>query len=155
MISSILALSSCAKDPCIDTTCYNNGVCNDGTCICADWYEGVDCSTEEREKYFGIYLGTAQLFDSDNNLVNTSVSSLTLSAGNTINVITGDGQFPLVLSSSGSGSYDIPVTQIYDADLGGNIYLQGSGTLTSSTATMIAQMEFQGDILLYSFTGNK
>lgn len=155
LMSGILALSSCSKDPCVDTTCYNDGVCDDGTCMCADWYEGTDCSTEEREKYYGTYLGTSQLFDSDNNLISTNVASLTTTAGNAVNVLTGDGQLPLVLSASGTGSFDVPVTQIYDADLGGNIYIQGSGTLSSSTATMVAQMEFQGDILLYTFTGNK
>ena len=59
LLSFVLALASCTTDPCADITCYNDGVCDDGTCICTDWYDGTDCSTEERAKYYGDYIGTA------------------------------------------------------------------------------------------------
>ena len=32
----------------VDNDQDNDGVCDDGTCLCADWYECADCRTEER-----------------------------------------------------------------------------------------------------------
>ena len=75
LLSCILALASCTTDPCVEVTCYNDGVCDDGTCICADWYEGADCSTEERAKYYGDYIGTATFINAAGD-VSTSTDTI-------------------------------------------------------------------------------
>lgn len=86
---SLLALSSCAKDPCIDVTCLNDGVCDDGSCLCADWYEGEDCGTEQREKMLGEYIGRYLTCDSTFSTQSVSNSGLNIFAvigkGNGIN----------------------------------------------------------------------
>ena len=50
--------SSCTKDPCADVSCSSTGVCVDGTCDCDEFYEGGNCATEMRTKFYGNYLGT-------------------------------------------------------------------------------------------------
>ena len=98
LLSCILALASCTTDPCVDVTCYNDGVCDDGTCLCADWYEGADCNTEERAKYYGDYIGTATYFNTDGDAINSFTDTIPVVAnGSTINGLVADG-IPLVLS---------------------------------------------------------
>ncbi len=52
-----LTLFSC-KDACKDVTCLNGATCDDGVCQCTEGYEGDDCGTESRAKYFGTYMHT-------------------------------------------------------------------------------------------------
>lgn len=33
-------------DPCEDVTCFNNGYCRNGACVCPDGFTGADCSKE-------------------------------------------------------------------------------------------------------------
>jgi hypothetical protein len=51
----VIVVSSCKKDPCDDISCLNGGTCNDGTCACAEGYEGTTCGTEERAKFLSTY----------------------------------------------------------------------------------------------------
>jgi len=55
LVFLVLLASSC-KDPCKDVNC-NNGNCLEGTCLCDDGYEGVNCDKEEREKFVGTWVG--------------------------------------------------------------------------------------------------
>ena len=85
---SLFAITSCAKDPCIDVTCLNGGVCDDGTCLCADWYEGEDCGTEQREKMLGEYIGDFYTCDSTFSIqsrTTTSYTRVVIGKGNDIN----------------------------------------------------------------------
>ncbi len=50
-----LIASSC-KDPCKEVNC-NNGTCLEGTCLCDDGYEGVNCDQLERDKFVGSWTG--------------------------------------------------------------------------------------------------
>ena len=36
-------------------TCLNGGVCDDGTCICGDGFEGDDCGTAKIAKFLGSF----------------------------------------------------------------------------------------------------
>ena len=45
------------SDPCLEVECLNGGDCDNGDCICQDWYEGSDCAIETRSKYYGAYSG--------------------------------------------------------------------------------------------------
>ena len=42
LMVSLVALSSC-DDPCSDVSCLNGGECLEGTCLCPDGYQGIDC----------------------------------------------------------------------------------------------------------------
>jgi hypothetical protein len=43
MIFGGITYTSCTKDNCKKTTCYNGGVCANGTCLCKDGYTGYSC----------------------------------------------------------------------------------------------------------------
>lgn len=51
-----LVLTSCKKevvDKCEDVICYNGAVCEDGTCLCPEGYEGTNCQETESTKFLG------------------------------------------------------------------------------------------------------
>ena len=56
LLVCLLLMASSCKDPCKDVNC-NNGACLEGTCLCDDGYEGVNCDKEERDKFVGSWLG--------------------------------------------------------------------------------------------------
>lgn len=45
LLTSVLFISSCEKDPCDDVKCLNGGYCDNGNCNCAPGYTGDDCGT--------------------------------------------------------------------------------------------------------------
>jgi hypothetical protein len=51
----LASLNSCTEDKCKDVTCDNGGACVDGTCECADGYEGTTCQTKMTDKFAGSY----------------------------------------------------------------------------------------------------
>ena len=159
MLSSILALASCTTDPsCVDVTCYNDGVCDDGTCMCTDWYEGDDCSTEERAKYYGSYTGVMNFYDPNGDLASSSNDPLVLSAGSTINEIDGESSLtiglPFVLNTSGMEDFTIPITQDNDPGLG-SVFFQGSGSFSGNLLSLNGTIDVQGQTATFSFTGTK
>jgi len=46
-------LFTCTNEPCDDVSCANDGVCENGTCRCLDFYEGDNCQREARSKFIG------------------------------------------------------------------------------------------------------
>ena len=50
---------SCNRDKCKTIVCANNGVCNQGACICPSGYGGTNCETVLRDKF----LGSWQVFE--------------------------------------------------------------------------------------------
>lgn len=52
----LVLLSSSCKDPCKDVNC-NDGVCLEGTCLCDDGFEGVNCDKRESDKFVGTWTG--------------------------------------------------------------------------------------------------
>ena len=46
------------KNPCDTIACLNGGMCDNGNCLCPNWYEGEFCESEQRTKFFGNYTGT-------------------------------------------------------------------------------------------------
>ena len=151
--SGILAFSSCTTDPCVDTTCYNDGVCDDGTCMCTDWYEGMDCSTEERTKYYGNYTGVLNYYAPDGTSAGNNQGTFPVSVGSIINELDGDG-IPFLLTASGTGSFDIPITQVNDPDLGSTFW-QGSGSFSGNILAFNGSMDAQGQTFTFSFNGTK
>lgn len=154
LLSCILALASCTTDPCVEVTCYNDGVCDDGTCICADWFEGADCSTEERAKYYDDYIGTATYFNTDGDAIDSFTDTIPVIAnGTTIDGLVADG-IPLVLTVSGIGNFGIPPTPTTDPN-GTSLSVSGNGSFDGNLLTIDATMLFVQDTLTYTFTGSK
>lgn len=52
-----LFVASCETDKCKDVTCNNGGICLDGTCDCADGFEGTTCDSAAYEKFKGVWTG--------------------------------------------------------------------------------------------------
>jgi len=47
-VFGMIIINSCTKtksNPCANITCYNNGTCDNGTCICPSGYTGTYCQT--------------------------------------------------------------------------------------------------------------
>ena len=154
LLSCVLALASCKPDPCLDVICLNYGVCDDGACLCADWYEGTDCSSEERAKYYGDYIGTATYFNAAGDEIDSSTDTIPVVAnGLNVNEIIADG-IPLVLSVSGLGVFVIPPNATFDPN-GTSLTVSGDGSFDSNLLTINATMEFAQDTLTFSFTGSK
>jgi hypothetical protein len=154
ILSCLLAFASCASDPCEDVTCYNDGVCDDGTCICADWYEGADCSTEERAKYYGDYIGTATFINAAGD-VSTSTDTIPVVAnGTTLNELYMANGVPTVLDVSGMGGFTIPLSAVSDPG-GATLNISGNGSFDGNLLTVTATMEFTSSTLEYTFSGSK
>tara|TARA_B110000971_G_scaffold498_1_gene476 strand:- start:160 stop:645 length:486 start_codon:yes stop_codon:yes gene_type:complete len=154
LLSCLLALGSCTTDPCVDTTCYNDGVCDDGTCICTDWYEGLDCSSEERAKYYGEYIGTITFVNEDGDLIDSSTDTIPVTAnGSILYELYADG-IPFVLVTSGIGDFTIPETATSDPD-GTSFNISGDGSFNGNLLTVNATMDFPQETLTFSFSGTK
>lgn len=87
LVASLLMLLSCNKDsesndPCANVAC-NNGACTDGICVCSQNYEGDNCDLLYREKFLGVWAGSAVCGSSGN-----SSYSITITAGNDVALVT-------------------------------------------------------------------
>jgi hypothetical protein len=154
LLSFVLALASCTTDPCADITCYNDGVCDDGICICTDWYDGTDCNTEERTKYYGDYIGTATFINAAGD-VSTSTDTIPVVAnGSTLNELFMANGVPTVLDVSGMGEFTIPLTAVSDPD-GTTLNISGTGSFDGNLLTVAATMEFTSSTVEYTFSGSK
>lgn len=52
---AVLIIGACSTDECKKIKCQNNGVCNDGYCMCPDGFEGKYCEIAWRDNYIGVY----------------------------------------------------------------------------------------------------
>ena len=84
----LLILSSCVKNE------------------CPDWYEGNNCTTEEREKYLGNYVGTFTVYDNDDAIISEETSSLEVFKSIDIDNME-TTNFRLELISSGSPLFSV------------------------------------------------
>ena len=148
-----LILSSCTSDPCEDVTCFNDGVCDDGTCLCAEWYEGIDCGTEERAKYYGDYLGSLIFYYPDGSVSNSLQRSLAISEGRAINEVLFN-ELPFVFNTSGTSDFIIPVTELEEA--GTIVTYEGYGSFVGKLLVMNATLQEQGgQPFSFTFSGLK
>ena len=44
VLTLMFTVQSCTDEPCDDVTCFNGGICVDGTCDCPAGFGGTDCS---------------------------------------------------------------------------------------------------------------
>ncbi|GAB4403236.1 MAG: hypothetical protein OHK0039_02120 [Bacteroidia bacterium] len=105
--------SSCA-DPCKGVACQNGGVCLDGTCDCADGYEGTNCETEIRAKFIASY---------------TVTETCSSSPGQTFTT-------PITISASNAGALKVVLTNLYF--LGWSVVADVDGNNISFTNTDVA-----------------
>jgi len=154
LLFSGLILLSCTKDPCLDVTCYNGGQCDDGTCMCTDWYEGTSCETEQRSKYFGTYTGSALFTYPDNTTETQTIQVAIDTHADGVQYLSGDGTFKFELTQNGTGSFNTPLQLINDPTVG-NVYVQGSGSFQGSQMMWNFQMELAGSVVTVSFSGTK
>lgn len=151
--ASALLLTSCAKDPCRDVVCLNDGTCLDGTCLCQDWYEGANCGTEERAKYYGNYTGTFNV-TYDGQTVVSDVLSMNISDGASINRLQLSGfNTEAKLITSGLSNFDmIPFTIVS----GGETQLYtGYGSFNGNQMNMYGQVEVSGVTMNWTYVATK
>ena len=141
-IGSSVLITSCKDDPCDDVTCLNGGTCFDGNCGCPTEYEGVNCGTETRTKYVGIYNVTNDCFPgvAYSQSVSTSSSDvgkfLILDLGN-------EPGLNVVCTVDGSSSFEIENQTVTDDD--GDVWtVNGSGTISGSNVTANITYNLQG-----------
>jgi len=150
----IAALNSCTEDKCKDVTCSNGGVCMDGTCDCADGYEGTTCQTEQRAKFLGNYsvsAGTVSCDSTGNDIINqgapVSISTSSSSISKVSIVFAG-----ISLTGTVNGS-NITVDQ---ATLN-NFTYSGTGSINGNILTMSINEQDPTipETCVYSFTASK
>jgi hypothetical protein len=59
LIAVVLQLASCERNRCVTrgTECLNEGVCNDGNCLCPAEFDGDSCQFASNKKFAGVYEG--------------------------------------------------------------------------------------------------
>ncbi|MFL2580375.1 MAG: calcium-binding EGF-like domain-containing protein [Schleiferiaceae bacterium] len=143
-------LTACV-DPCVDKICLNGGSCLDGSCVCPDFYEGDDCGTEEREKYFATYSGTTTYTDSQGNSSSYADSKVINSNNQGVTYFNIGAGIYANLTTSKSGVFEIPSQAGADT----TSYFSGSGAFTASQIDYSITVESSGQTLTMSFTGTK
>ena len=77
---------------------------------CQDWYEGDDCSIQERDKFYGDYVGVFKTYDLQGNLVSEGPIDLAIEQGSEINELrlTNQPDCVFVLMNPGETEFSIP-----------------------------------------------
>ena len=77
---------------------------------CEDWYEGDDCSTQQRDKFYGVYIGVLKTYDLQGNLVSEGPIDLAIEQGSEINELrlTNQPDCVFVLMNPGETEFSIP-----------------------------------------------
>lgn len=60
-----VTFTACNPDECKDVVCNNGGTCVTGTCSCATYYTGTNCSDQVRTGYYNTYKGNGSDSDGD------------------------------------------------------------------------------------------
>ena len=152
-IVSTFLIASCTPDNCKDVVCLNASVCDDGTCLCTDWYEGTECGDEQRVKYYGTYYGTVITTLPDNTTDTQNATFVIGSRDGGVNFMDIDG-LDGVLTTNNLGEVECPLQSFYDANLG-NIYMSGMGSFNGSQFIFNYQYEISGDVFIATFSGTK
>lgn len=128
----ILVVSSC-KDECDDVNCLNGGRCDDGDCICATGFEGSECQTETRAKFFGTYNAIESCSESGNF---TYQINITTSAANATTVLINNfyGVGATVNATVSGSALTIPNQTVSVS--GESATFSGSGQLSGNILTL-------------------
>ena len=101
---------------------------------CEDWYEGDDCSTEQRDKFYGVYAGALKTYNPQGDLVSEGPIELAIEQGTEINELrlTDQPDCVFVLTDPGETGFTIPN---YDGGTGGTV--NGEGGFNGKTVFFI------------------
>ena len=103
---------------------------------CEDWYEGDDCSTQQRGKFYGVYVGVLKTYDPQGGLVSEGPIDLTIEQGTEINELrlTNQPDCVFVLTTTGETGFTIPN---YNGGTGGTV--NGEGGFNGKTVFFIIE----------------
>lgn len=103
---------------------------------CEDWYEGDDCSTQQRDKFYGVYIGVLKTYDPQGGLVSEGPIDLTIEQGSEINELrlTNQPDCVFVLTTTGETGFTIPN---YNGGTGGTV--NGEGGFNGKTVFSIIE----------------
>jgi len=129
VISLVMCFAMCKKDE-----------------TCPTGFEGDNCNSEIRVKFYGTYAGTL----TGGGQSEASQSTLTEFAGD-VEKITWDQD--AYLKISGSTTFDIPNQQVQAS--GNTITLEGNGSLDGNKITMDFKASMSGVTVDFNFVGTK
>ena len=91
---------------------------------CEDWYEGDDCSTQQRDKFYGVYVGDRKTYNPQGDLVSEGPIELAIEQGTEINELrlTDQPDCVFVLTDPGETAFSIPD---YDGGVDGTVNGEG------------------------------
>lgn len=127
--------NACKKDedPCKDVTCQNGGTCDEGECICPTGYEGTNCETEERAKFFGTWRTTNE----------------TCTSG-------GPSTFDITITTNSGDISKINIANLYGAGFTAVATLTGNNVSIASqsfgTGSIVGSGSLSGTTLTLSYT---
>ena len=103
---------------------------------CQDWYEGDDCSIQERDKFYGDYVGVFKTYDLQGNLVSEGPIDLAIEQGSEINELrlTNQPDCVFVLMNPGETEFSIPD---YNGGTSGTV--NGEGGFNGKTVFFILE----------------
>ena len=103
---------------------------------CEDWYEGNDCSTQQRDKLYGVYVGVFKTYDPQGDLVSEEPLELEIEQGSEINELrlTDQPDCVFVLTNPGETGFSIP-----NYDGGANGTVNGEGGFNGKTVFFILE----------------
>lgn len=145
-----LLLFSCKKDACETVVCYNNATCQDGSCICSPGYEGSDCSTEIRTKFFGTYVGVTT--NMDNGVTQNEQVVLKTYSGKASR-LTWENK-DLYLEVSKNNELTMPIQYVSQGS-GFSFQSTEPGTLNGEVITLHWKYTSPGGTYLFSFSGTR
>lgn len=126
--------SSCDTDPCKDVVCGDEGVCNEGICVCNLGYEKDSaglCNTMWSTKFVGTY-NVEDICNSgtyNNPMTVTQVDASTIAISNF-----GGFNNPMsVINVDVTSSFDLSIDNVTDA---GNRVFNGTGFISGTTMTI-------------------
>ena len=103
---------------------------------CDDWYEGDDCSIQQRDKFYGAYAGVLKTYDPQGGLVSEGPLDLEIEQGTEINELrlTDQPDCVFVLTNPGENGFTIPN---YNGGTGGTV--NGEGGFNGKTVFFILE----------------
>lgn len=156
-VTGIALVAGCKKDTTNSslcaTACGGNTTCDSAThaCICAtsSGYEGTNCTTEQRAKFFGSFDGTPQCSQGSNS---PRTMSITTSTGSVKNIDIHDLYSTYLLTGTVSGN-DITIP----SQNAGGTAVAGTGTLSTDghTLTINYSQSIAGYSITCTFVGTK
>ncbi len=149
-VTAMTVFNSCS-DNCKDVNCQNGGTCDedDGTCICATGYEGVECETKMRSKFIGQFQGNETCtVGSDSYVITIAESSsniLNITISNVYNQ-----SFTASATLSGSNSFNMGSQSV-----AAGVTVSGNGTLSGNSLTFSYDIDDGTLQNSCTFVGNK